>query len=605
MDNDESATQKIAGALRLRRALRLVWEAAPGWTVAHVCLLLLQGVLPLLSLYLMKLLVDAVAAGLSAAERATAFQHVLLLIAFAGAVVLLSALCQSLAMLVSEAQGEVVADSMHDVVHAKSIEVDLEFYESPKCYDAFHRAQEEAPFRPSKIVHGLAQVGRSGVSLLAVGGLLLACHWGVAGVLLLAAVPGVIVRLRRSDKLYNWRRDRTAAERRCWYLHWLLTTDGHAKELRVFGLGNLFRERFQKARRRLRRELLRMSVQHSAAEFATRAAGTLAIFGAFAFIAHRTIEGRLTLGALVMYFEAFRRGQGFLEETLRGLASLYEDNLFLRNLYEFLDIRPRVVEAPDPKPVPTPIRTGVVFDHVSFTYPGGEAKVIDDLCLTIRPGEHVALVGANGAGKTTLVKLLCRLYDPTAGTVTIDGVDLRQFGLTELRARFSVIFQDYVRYHLSARENIWLGRVEAPPEEERIAAAARRSGAHEVIAGLPQGYDTILGKWFEEGAELSTGEWQKVALARAFLRETGVIVLDEPTSALDAKAEYEVFRQFRELARDRTAVLISHRFSTVRMADSIVVLEKGRISEQGGHDELVKRGGTYARLFETQAQHYR
>jgi ATP-binding cassette subfamily B protein len=306
-----------------------------------------------------------------------------------------------------------------------------------------------------------------------------------------------------------------------------------------------------------------------------------------------------------MYFMAFQRGQGFLQEMLSGLAGLYEDNLFLSNLYEFLDLKPKVVEPAHASPVPCPMQTGIVLNHVSFQYPTGARKVLEDVSLAIRPGEVVALVGENGSGKTTLVKLMCRLYDPTAGTITIDGTDLRQFETAALRREFSVLFQDYAQYHLTARENIWFGNTVLPPDHERIIAAARNSGADDVISALPHGYETVLGKAFEDGEELSIGEWQKVALARAFLRDAQIIVLDEPTSSLDAKAEYAVFQNFRKLASGRTAILISHRFSTVRMADRIYVLKEGRIIEGGTHEELLHCGGTYAHLFETQAQYYR
>jgi ATP-binding cassette subfamily B protein len=306
-----------------------------------------------------------------------------------------------------------------------------------------------------------------------------------------------------------------------------------------------------------------------------------------------------------MYTQAFQRGQGFLQQILSGLAGLYEDNLFLSNLFEFLDLRPKVVPPRHPRPVPKLMKTGIVFDRVSFNYPGGDRKALEDVSLTIRPGEHVALVGENGAGKTTLIKLLCRLYDPAAGAITLDGVDLREYETAALRREISVILQDYARYHMTARENIWFGDITLPHEDRQVTEAARQSGADKVINGLPRGYETILGKWFEKGEELSIGEWQKVALARAFLRASQIIVLDEPTSSLDAGAEYEVFQKFRQLAEGRTAILISHRFSTVRMADRIFVLEKGGIVDSGTHDELIGRGGMYARLFKSQAQYYR
>ncbi len=605
MQTGESARLKIQQALRLDFALRLVWQSAPGWTAASLALLIVQGALPLVSLYLMKLVVDAVTTALAAPDKGTAFGQVTLLIGLTGGVALLSALFRSIAGLVSEAQGQVITDHMSDVLHAKSIEVDLEYYESAQYYDKLHRAQREAPFRPVRILNGLVQVAQNGISLLAMAGLLFSFHWGIAVILFVAAVPGLLVRLRYAGWTYRWQRQRTSTERQSWYFHWMLTGDVHAKEIRLFDLGSLFRRRFRDLRQQLRRERIEIATRRSVAELVAEVGATVAVFASYAFIAYRTVHGAITLGDLVMYYQAFQRGQSFLQQMLSGLAGLYEDNLFLSNLHEFFDLKPKVVEAPHPRPIPQPMQTGIVFDHVSFQYPTGTRKVLEDINLTIRPGEVVALVGENGSGKTTLIKLLCRLYDPTSGTITLDGIDLRQFETTALRREISIIFQDYAQYHLTARENIWFGNVALPPDQEQIETAARHAGADEVITELPQGYETILGKWFENGEELSVGEWQKVALARAFLRDAQIIVLDEPTSGLDARAEYEVFKRFRQLAAGRTAILISHRFSTVRMADRICVLEDGRIIENGSHTELVRLGGTYAHLFETQAQYYR
>jgi len=591
--------------LRLRRALAFVWQSGPGWAVASAALLLIQGVLPLLSLYLMKLVVDAVMAGIAAPDAGVAFGRVALLVGLTGLVALAGVVCRSIATLVNEAQAHVVTDHMHGILHAKSIAVDLEYYENAEYYDTFHRAQRQAPYRPTRIVNGLVQVGQNGISLLAMAGLLFSFHWGVAAILFVAVIPGIFVRIRFAGTMFRWERERTPAERRAAYFNWMLTGDQHAKEIRIFNLGSLFMRRFRDLRSQLRRERLAIATRRSIAELVTQAGATLAVFGSYAFIAYRTVQGAITLGDLVMYYQAFQRGQGFLRSLLTGLAGLYEDNLFLSSLYDFLDLKPKVLEPRRPRPVPRPVQKGIVFDHVAFQYPTGTRRVLEDVSLTIRPGEVIALVGPNGAGKTTLIKLFCRLYDPTSGAITIDGIDLHGFHTAALRREISVVFQDYARYNLAARDNIWFGDVDSPPDEARITAAARRSGAHDLIAGLPHGYDTILGKWFEEGEQLSIGEWQKVALARAFLRDAQVIVLDEPTSALDAKAEFEVFRTFRQLVENRSAILISHRFSTVRMADCIYVLDDGRIIESGSHDDLIRRGGTYARLFETQAQHYR
>ncbi len=345
---------------------------------------------------------------------------------------------------------------------------------------------------------------------------------------------------------------------------------------------------------------------YASAELVTQTGTTIALFGAYVFIAYCAVRGSISLGDLVMYFQALQRGQAFLQEMLRSLAGLYEDSLFLSSYYEFLDLERKVVDPPRPTPVPRPMRSGIKFDRVSFRYPQSGRSVLEDITLTIRPGEVSALVGENGSGKTTLVKLLCRLYDPTEGTISIDGIDLRRFAAAELRQQISIVFQDYVHYHATAREKVWwFGNVDLPPDATRIKAAAGQAGADEVIARLPHGYDTVLGKRFEEGEELSMGEWQKVAVARAFLRDAQILVLDEPTSALDAKAEYEAYSKFRELVTGRTAILISHRLSTVKMADCVYVLERGRIVERGTHDELMLRGGTYAHLFETQPRQYR
>jgi ATP-binding cassette subfamily B protein len=350
---------------------------------------------------------------------------------------------------------------------------------------------------------------------------------------------------------------------------------------------------------------MRLVKRRSRNEWITQSVGTLATFGALAYIANQTVHGTLTIGDLVMYYQAFQRGQAYLQNVVSGLASLYEDSLFLTNLYEFLDLQPRIVEPSTPRPLAIPLRQGITFEHVRFSYGASDQTVLDDITLTIRPGEHIALVGANGAGKTTLVKLLCRLYDPSAGRITLDGVDLREFDTTDLRRQISVVFQDYAHYQLSARENIWLGNTALPPDGGTIAAAAQAAGADALIDSLPHGYDTRLGNWFDDGHELSIGQWQKIALARAFFRDAQIIVLDEPTSALDAAAEYEVFQQFRHLATRRTTILISHRFSTVRMADRIYMLANGRITEAGSHAELMRQGGEYARLFELQAGNYR
>ena len=601
----ESIKLKTQRALQLGRTVRFVWQSAKGWTIANSLLIAVQGVLPLLPLYLMKLIVDAVTTGLTAPDKWVAFKHVLLLGCFMGAVALFASLIQSIAGLVSEWQSYVVTDHMNDVLLAKSVEVDLDYYESAGYYDTLHRAQLEAPSRPLSIVNGLAQIGQNGISLLAIAALLLSFHWIIAVILFIAVISGTAVRLRYTGKMYRLQREQTSTERQAGYLNWMLTDSSHAKEIRLFDLGPLFIRRFRDLRRKLRKGRLAITRRRSFADFAAQTFATAVVYSLYAYLVYQAIGGKSTLGDLAMYYQAFQRVQGSLQGILSSLAGLYEDNLFLSNLYEFLDLKRTVIEPVHARPVPQPMQRGIALNHVSFQYPAGTRKVFEDISLTIRPGEVVALVGENGSGKTTLIKLLCRLYDPTDGTITIDGVDLRQFETKALRHEIAIIFQDYAHYHLTARENIWFGNTALSPDDDRLIAAARRSGADGVISALPHGYDTILGKRFANGEELSIGEWQKVALARAFMRDAQIIVLDEPTSSMDAKAEYEAFQSFRQLVSGRTAILISHRFSTVRMADRIYVLKQGSVIEGGTHEELVRMGGNYAQLFEMQAKHYR
>ena len=494
---------------------------------------------------------------------------------------------------------------MGDILHAKSIEVDLEYYENPKYYDALHRAQQEAPYRPLQIVSSLAQIMRSGISLVGIGVLLLSFHPIVIALLAVAVLPSLLVRLYFVQVLYRLQREHTIDERLSNYFERVLTRLEYAKEIRIFDLGALIMARYRALRGMLRGVRLRVDVQQSLMSALADAVSEVAVYGAFLFVGYRTIMGNLTIGDLVVFYQAFQKGQGYLQGFLNSLASLYEHKLFISNLYEFLDLPTKVSEPEHPVALAQPMQQGIEFRNVTFRYPDSERIALNEINLELRPGEVIALVGENGSGKTTLVKLLCRLYDPGSGAILLDGVDLRDFALSALRREISVIFQDYAHYNLTVAENIGIGDSTRSVGEEDIIAAAKQAGVHDTIMSLPRGYETMLGKLFEEGEELSIGQWQKIALARAFLRNAQVIVLDEPTSAMDPKAEYEVFTKFRELLKGRTAILISHRLSTVRMADRIYVLQDGHIIESGTHDELVYRAGTYAHLFATQAEPYR
>ncbi|MFO7676092.1 MAG: ABC transporter ATP-binding protein [bacterium] len=595
----------VRKGLRLDRAVRLVWASAPGLAVANAALVAVQGLLPLAGLYAIKQVVDLLQAGIAAGSGPAGFQRVLVWVGVAAAAALLTAIAHSLAELVGQAQSLVLSDKVTDIVHGQSVAMDLGYYEDPRYHDTLHRAQGDAMHRPVNIVNRLVQVGRGAVSLAGIAGLLFALSPLVALVLVVVALPGAVVRMVHARRLYRFEREQTEKERRAWYYHWLLTNSFPAKELRLFDIGALFRQRYRELRRQLRRARLVLARRRSAAGLLAQAAVTVATFGTLVYIAWQTWRGTITIGSLVMYYSAFQLAANSLSAILAGLAGLYEDNLFLANFYEFLDLQPRVTAPAKPLPVPARFARGIAFEGVSFAYPGSSRPALDAVSLAIAPGQVVALVGANGSGKTTLVKLLCRLYDPGTGQITVDGIDIRRLEPARWRREVSVILQDFVQYQLPAWENIWLGDAAAEPDRARIVAAAKRAGADAAISRLPQGYDTPLGRWFESGLELSIGEWQKVALARAFMRRSQLVVLDEPTSALDPLAEAELFEQFRGVLDGRSAVLVSHRFSTVQLADYIYVLDKGRIREQGTHHELLELGELYARMYLAQASHYR
>ncbi|MBN1996270.1 ABC transporter ATP-binding protein [candidate division KSB1 bacterium] len=563
-----------------------------------------QGLMPLVSLYLIKLVIEAVTTGMTEPDKKAAFIRITVLIVAVGGVNVLSNLLTSLAGYIQERQSLLVTDYVFTKIHEKSVQVDLEYYENPKYYDSLHLAQQESPGRPTQVLNNIVQMIQNCITLFAMIGLLITFHWAIASALLLAVLPGLFVRLRFSHKLFDLQKKRAKLERRAYYFNWLLTGDYHAKELRLYNLGKMFITQFSRLRKEIRKEKLSLHKKRMFAELGAQSATIVVIFSMFGFIAWRTVIGLITVGDLVMYYQAFQRGQTAFRSVLTSIAGLYEDSLFLNNLFEFLDLQPKVRRPINPVAFPVPINRGIQFENVAFRYPDSPRHVLDNISFELLPGEHIALVGENGSGKTTLVKLLCRLYDPLQGAIRFDGIPAWDFELEDLRAQFSVIFQDFSRYHLTASDNIRLGNTAIKTHDRKIQYAAEQSGADKVIEKLPHGYDTFLGKWFEEGEELSIGEWQKIALARAFIRDSQFILLDEPTSALDAKAEYKIFQQFRKLAAGKTTVFISHRMASARIADRILVLDNGTISEQGSHDQLMKQDGVYARMFRLQAEHY-
>jgi len=604
MNKSESGKLHVALFSRLVGAVRLVWEASPNLSTANIVLIFLIGVLPLAKLYLLKLVIDGITSAVTATDKSAAFNQVMVFITIAGIVVLFSYVCNALGKGVKMTLGQMVSDHMNDIIHAKAIELDLEYYEDDNYYDKLDLVNKEAPFRPVNIVNSLVNLGQNGVSLVVIVGLITTFHWAIPAILLVATVPGVLFRLRYAGEMHQWRIQTSEIERRGGYLRYLLLNDLHAKEIRLFDLGRLFMERFRELRNLLLKEKIKIIIKQSAGELVTFTGGTLAVYACYAYMAYCAIHGKITIGDLVMYVGAFQRGDAALQSLITSTMSLYENGLFISTISSFLELNPKVGEPRIPRQVPNHLKSGIVFNNVSFRYPKSNRIVLERINLTIRSGEVIGLVGENGSGKTTLIKLLCRFYDPVDGSIEMDGINIKHFETRALRRQVSMVFQDYNRYHTSVRENIWYGDINLSADDEKIKKAGEEAGIDEVIANFHEGYETVIGKWFKRGEELSAGESQKLALARALLRNAQIMVLDEPTSAMDAKAEYNLFKRFRQVAKGRTIILISHRLSTLKMADRIYVLKNRTIVESGSHAELVANNGTYAELFKTQAQGY-
>jgi len=589
-----------------RRALELVWTTSRPLTVAFALLTFVAGTLPAAVAYVGALIVDAVVAAIQAdgAARAALTTNALVFVAAEALLVATIAgaqrgmsLCQSLL----RAQ---LSQRVNVMILEKALTLELAHFENSDFYDKLTRARREASSRPLSLVMRTFGLGQNAVSLMSFGTLLFSFSpWAVL-LLLLAGLPAFLAEAKFSGqafRLFLWRSPETRMQL---YLETVLAREDHAKEVKLFGLGPLFLERYRNIFRKLYKEDRDLTIRRDTWGFLLGLIATATLYGAYAWIALSAIATRITLGQMTMYLMLFRQGQSAVSAILSAVGGMYEDNLYLSTLYEYLetpvdDRTGAAVRGPMPD-------DGIRFENVSFSYPGAEKPTLVDVSLHIRPGESLALVGENGSGKTTLIKLLTRLYSPTAGRITLDGRDLREWAEAALRDRIGVIFQDFTRYQLILGENIGAGDVRHFEDEQRWREAGDKGLAAPIVDTLPEGYRTPLGKWFNDGRELSGGQWQKIALSRAFMRSRAdILVLDEPTAAMDAGAEATVFEHFRALTKGRIAILISHRFSTVRMADQIVVLQDGRIIERGSHDDLMRMNGHYAQLFSLQAKGYR
>jgi ATP-binding cassette, subfamily B, bacterial len=585
-----------------RESIKLVWRSAPGWALINIIISVLRSFLPLILIWLIKGVIDGITDAASASHGDTVVNILWPVIAVV-IVWFLDEAANDIGNYVRKKQSVKLESFMYGLLHSKAIKLDLIYFERPDYFDCLTRASREAPWRPNSILNNVISMIRGLLSLILMAGVLIFLHWTIALLLLAVNIPGIWLRFYYAGILYNFQKEQTPEARKTAYFNWLLTGDRPSRELRLFGLGNYFISLFKQSFLKTKEEEIRITRKRTLIELISDLVKASAVLITLLYIARETIHGALTLGQMAMFLLAFRQGMVYIKEFFGSIAGLYEDSLFIGDTFEFLDLKEAII-AVQPVVEVTGLNKSISAESLSFTYPGNREKTIDNFSFEIRKGEIIALVGPNGAGKSTLVRLLSRLYDPDSGSVKIDDTDIRHIEPDKYRKLFSVVFQDFMLYNLDAGENIRLGNIDEGNAEKKIIASASASGVNDLINNLPNGYSTAIGNLFDNSRELSWGEWQKIALARALFRNAPVLILDEPSSALDADTEYEIFSRFREIVRGRTSILISHRFTNVSLADRIIVLNKGTIAESGTHDELMSRKGIYYNMYTKQSSRF-
>lgn len=599
-DKEPLALRQQFDALgNLPRFFRLIWQTSPGMTIVNVVLRLFKSAIPLAMLYVGKEIIDEILRLIDQGGN----QHFLWLMV--GLELVLSVASDVMnrgITLLDSLLGDLFANRTSVDLIRHAARLDLYQFESPEFYDKLERARRQTSGRTILMSQVLSQM-QDFITVLFLGAGLVAFNPWLILILIIAVIPSFLGETHFNQRTYSLTRSWTPERRELDYLRYIGASDETAKEVKIFNLADFLARRFEHLADRYFRANQHIAVRRAFWGSFLSAIGTLSYYGAYVFIIIQTVGGTITVGTLTFLAGSFQRLRSLLEAIMGRFSRIAEGALYLQDLFDFFEIRPTIT-GNGQRPFPSPLKEGFTFEKVSFRYPGSDRWAIRNLSFSLRAGEKLALVGENGAGKTTLVKLLARLYEPTEGRILIDGVDIREYNLNDLRNNIGIIFQDYIRFQMKASENIAIGHIEAVEELKAIEGAAQKSLADAVIEELPEKYQQVLGKRFADGVDLSGGQWQKIALARAYMRDAQLLILDEPTAALDARAEHEVFQRFSELIAGKTAVLISHRFSTVRMADRILFLENGSLLELGSHEELLEKEGKYAELFHLQAQGY-
>jgi ATP-binding cassette subfamily B protein len=604
-NNNETVTfqERIKALKNLPKFFKLVWETSPWITIINSILRVVRSAIPLLVLYIGKLIIDQVVY-LSLHQGQTDHQYLWQLIAIEFALAVISDLLSRGITLLDSILGDLVANKTSIMIMTHAASLDLEQFEDATFYDKLERARQQTIGRTILLSQVLSQVQDLITMFFLAVGLIAVSPWLIV-LLIVAVVPAFLGESYFNDRSYALSRSQTPERRELDYLRYVGASDETAKEVKLFDLSDFLINRFHTLSEKFYKDNRKLAIKRSTWGVLFSMIGTVGYYLAYIVIIIRAITGKISIGDLTFLAGSFRQLRALLEGVLNRFTSVSQGAIYLTDLFDFFEIMPNIITPVRPVPFPRKIKKGFVFENVGFKYSHSNRWAIRNLSFTLHAGEKLALVGENGAGKTTLVKLLARLYDPTEGRILLDGIDLKEYDLKGLRNGIGIIFQDYLRYQMTVRQNIATGNIYEKDNEELIESSARQSLADKLIERLPEQYEQMLGRRFKNGVELSGGEWQKIALARAYMRNAQLLILDEPTASLDARAEYEVFQRFADLTMGKSAVLISHRFSTVRMADRILVLDKGELLEIGSHEELLDKQGRYAELFQLQAMGYR
>lgn len=579
----------------IKKILKIVWDCSPGLTVARVVLLVINAILPLIPLYLMKLLLDAFAEDV----KPTMNYITWILVGFA-VVKILSIIVGQISTYVNLLQSDIVADHMSNIVISKTLHTDMEYFDSDVYHDIFQRAIASSSGRPLQVLGVVMGLVSNLISLAAVVVMLVRLHWGIIAVLVIIAIPVAVIRWYFTDQMVDLREIQTQKDRKAGYFKHVLTSLDYAKEVRIFAYGRKLRDRFLALRMQLRVEKRNLYLKQTRSIGVAQGVESIAIITALGFIAYRAIKGAISVGDIALYYGLFQKGQSNISGVLKSFVSIHENRRYLEHLFTFLDLETKITDPVKPIDIDDKVNT-LSFENVSFTYPSTNKKILDDVSFEVKKGEIIAIVGENGSGKTTLVKLITRLYEKNAGKIKINGTDIANFRLSDLRRKFTVIFQMFSKYNATVVENVQWADIEKKIDPNKVVEATQRAHAQKFIETLPNKYQTSLGRSFRQGEELSGGQWQKIALSRAFYKDAEIIVLDEPTSFIDPLAEEDIFASLKKVAENKILVLITHRIYNLRMADKILVMDQGKIVEQGNHAELMAQNGLFKEMFDKQS----